>query len=302
MKIRNLLLALSGALLVVLAPAAAFAKLRVAASTTDLGSIASSVGGDQVDVFAIARPTSDVHRVEVLPSYMVKVSRAQMYLKVGLGLDQWADGIIAGSRNDKLAIVDCGAGIDALDKPTGKVTAALGDVHPNGNPHYWLDPRNGAIVAHELADAFATADPAHAADFHARADAFAKQADAAFADAQKTAASLPSKVILTYHASWVYLAHAMGLEIAGTVEPVPGIPPTAKHLASLIEIIKARKIGVLIQEPYFSADAGKFLARNSSLRVVTVSASCDGVDAGSYLAHINDIVRQIGGGAAGAAK
>ena len=294
MNLNRIPLALGVALLLALAPAAAFAKLRVAASTTDLGSIAASVGGDQVDVFAIARPTSDVHRVEVLPSYMVKVARAQLYLKVGLGLDQWADGIIAGSRNDKLTIVDCGAGIDALEKPTGKVTAALGDVHPNGNPHYWLDPRNGAIVAHELAEAFGSADPTHAADYRARADAFAKQADAAYADGQKTAAALPSKVILTYHASWVYLAHAMGLEIAGTVEPVPGIPPTAKHLASLIEIIKARRIGALLQEPYFSADAGKFLARNTNLKVVTVSASCDAAVPGSYLAHIGDIVRQVG--------
>ena len=290
-------------LLLALAPGAAFAKLRVAASITDLGSIASSVGGDQVEVFAIARPTSDVHRVEVLPSYMVKVARAQMYLKVGLGLDQWADGIIAGSRNDKLAIVDCGAGIDPLEKPTGKVTAALGDVHPNGNPHYWLDPRNGAIAAHEIADAFAAADPAHAADYRARADAFAKQAEAAYADGQKTAAAMPSKVILTYHASWVYLAHAFGLEIAATVEPVPGIPPTARHLATLVETVKARKIGVLLQEPYFSADAGQFLARNGGLRVVVASPSCETTDAGSYLAHIGGVIHQIGqAGAPGAAK
>src|SRR5207237_6621100 len=102
------------------------------------------------------------------------------------------------SRNGALKVVDCGAGIDALDKPTGKVTAAQGDVHPNGNPHYWLDPRNGAIVARELADAFAAADPAHAADYHSRADAFAKQVDATFAAGVKAAGAMPSKTILTY--------------------------------------------------------------------------------------------------------
>jgi zinc/manganese transport system substrate-binding protein len=293
---------LCGLLMLALAPAAALAKMRVAASITDLASIASSVGGDQVEVFSIARPNADVHHVEVLPSYMVKVARAQIYLKVGLGLDQWADGIIAGSRNDKLSIVDCSSDIDALEKPTGKVTAALGDVHPNGNPHYWLDPRNGAIVARTLAEAFAKSDPAHAGDYHSRAEAFAKQAQAAFESGEKTAAALPSKVILTYHSSWIYLAHALGLEIAGTVEPVPGIPPTAKHLASLIEIIKGRKIGVLLQEPYFSTDPGQFLARNSGVRAVTVSASCDGPEAGSYLTHFSDIVRQIGVAAGGAAK
>jgi len=281
-------------------PATAAAKLRVAASTTDLGSIAASVGGDQVEVFAIARPTDDVHRVEVLPSYMVKVARAQVYLKVGLGLDQWADGIITGSRNGALKIVDCGAGIDALDKPTGKVTAAQGDVHPNGNPHYWLDPRNGAIVAHEIVEAFGAADPAHAADYAKRADAFATQAQATFADGTKAAAAMGSKVILTYHASWVYVAHAFGLEIAGTVEPVPGIPPTAKHLAELVDIVKSRKVGVLLEEPYFSADAGKFLARNAGIRVVVAAPSCESVAPGAYLAHVTGVIRQVA--AAEAAK
>src|SRR4249920_2504412 len=110
-------------------PGDAAAKIRVAASITDLGSIASSVGGDQVEVFAVARPNSDVHRVEVLPSYMVQVSRANLYLKVGLGLDQWADGIIDGSRNARLRVLDCSIGIVPLEKPT-QVSAAMGDVHP----------------------------------------------------------------------------------------------------------------------------------------------------------------------------
>src|SRR6266511_5188432 len=89
------------------APAPTQAKLRVAASTNDLASIAASVGGDQVEVFAIARPSADPHRVEALPSYMVKVSRARVYLKVGLGLDQWAQAIVDGSRNASVQIVDC---------------------------------------------------------------------------------------------------------------------------------------------------------------------------------------------------
>ena len=115
-------------------PGAASAKLRVAASINDLASIASSVGGNQVEVFSIARPKSDVHRVEILPSYMVKVSRAQLYLKVGLGLDQWADGIIDGSRNSRLKVIDCSEDVSVLEKKA-KVDASMGDVHPFGNPH-----------------------------------------------------------------------------------------------------------------------------------------------------------------------
>jgi zinc/manganese transport system substrate-binding protein len=152
-------------------PGAAAAKLRVAASITDLASIASSVGGDQVEVFAIARPTADVHHVEVLPSYMVQVARANLYLKVGLGLDQWADGIIDGSRNARLQVLDCSRGITPLERPT-QVNASMGDVHPFGNPHYWLDPRNGAIVAREVAKELGRLDPGHADGYRARADAF----------------------------------------------------------------------------------------------------------------------------------
>jgi zinc/manganese transport system substrate-binding protein len=281
-----------------LIPGAAHAKLRVAASTTDLASIAASVGGDLVEVFAIARPGSDPHRVEALPSYMVKVSKAQLYLKVGLGLDQWAQAILDGSRNSQLKTVDCSMGISVLEKPLGKVDASMGDVHPDGNPHYWLDPRNGGIVAGNVADAFAKADPANADRYHERAAAFAKEAEAAWQQSRASLAAMPSKTLVTYHRSWVYFASAFGLEVVNTVEPVPGIPPTAKHLAEVEQDIRARKVGVLLQEPYFSADAGKLLARDTGVKVVTASGACDNETAGSYLAHLATVVAAMTGGAA----
>jgi len=275
-------------------PAHTSAKVRVAASTTDLASIASSVGGAEVDVFAIARPTADPHRVEVLPSYMVQVSRANLYLKVGLQLDQWADGIIDGSRNAKLRVVDCSKGITPLEKPTS-ASAAQGDVHPFGNPHYWLDPRNGAIVARTIADELSQVDPSHAAAYHDRAKAFASEVDASFKRGQAIVATMPVKTILTYHRSWSYLGDAFGLEIADTVEPLPGIPPTAKHLQDLVQLAKARKIGVLLQEPYFSEDGGKFLTRAAGVRVVKASSACEAPAAGSYLGHIESVLKQLAG-------
>ncbi len=280
-------------------PAPADARLRVAASINDLASIAASVGGDQVEVFAIARPNSDVHRIEVLPSYMVRVARAQLYLKVGLGLDQWADGIIDGSRNARLAIVDCSRGVPVLEKPAGKVDASMGDVHPDGNPHYWLDPRNGGIVARTIAEAFAQADPAHAAEFRARADAFAKDCDAAWKAHEAEAAAMPVKVILTFHRSWSYFANAFGFEVASTVEPVPGIPPTARHLADLVQLVKRRGIRQLLAEPYFSTDPGKFLARETGIVPIVAPTSCDEPAAGSYLAHFDGLFAAMRGGPPG---
>jgi zinc/manganese transport system substrate-binding protein len=281
--------------LLLAAPPSAAAKVKVVASLTDLGSIAATVGGDQVEVTAVARPASDAHRVEVLPSYMVRVSRAQLYLKVGLGLDQWADQIIDGSRNAKLKVLDCARHIEPLEKPTGRVDASLGDVHPDGNPHYWLDPRNGALVARGIAEALAGLDPAHADDFRQRAAAFAQECAASQTAAAATVAALPVKAVITYHSSWVYFAHATGLEIAGTVEPVPGIPPTARHLQELIGLIRERKVPVVLQEPYFSNEAPAFLAREAGVRVAMVSASCDDVTPGSYLAHFNHVVERIVG-------
>ena len=282
------------ALCAVIAAEPAAATVRVAASLNDLASIACSVGGDQVEVFSIARPTTDVHRVEALPSYMVKVSRAQIYLKVGLGLDQWADAIIDGSRNEHLKMVDCSVGVHVLEVPTGRVDASMGDVHPNGNPHYWLDPRNGGIVARTIAEALAQVDPPHAADYRARAEAFAKGVEAAFAREKQVAAAFPSKTIFTYHKSWSYFVDAFGLEVAETAEPVPGIPPTARHLGDLVAIAKSRHIPILLQEPYFSGDAGQFLSREAGVRPVVATPCCDQIAAGSYLAHFDAVLHAIG--------
>ena len=282
-------------LIFLLSAAPAHAKVRVAASTNDLASIARSVGGDDIEVFAIARPAADPHRVEALPSYMVKVSRAQVYLRVGLGLDQWADAIIQGSRNSSIEIVDCSRGVAVIEKPSGKVDASMGDVHPDGNPHYWLDPRNAAASARAIAEGLAKVDAPHAAAYRQRAEVFAKQAAAAYEQGRATVKDLPSRAIFTYHRSWSYLADAFGLEVVQTVEPVPGIPPTARHLAELVTTAKARKVGVLIQEPYFSTDAGKFLGREAAVRAVVQSSSCDGPEAGSYLAHIQAVLTALTG-------
>jgi zinc/manganese transport system substrate-binding protein len=277
-------------------PTTAAGSVTVVASTNDLASIAASVGGERVEVAAIARPNADVHRVELLPSYMVRVSKAQLYLKIGLDLDRWADRIIDGSRNARLKVVDCSRGIDVLEKPTGRVDASMGDVHPGGNPHYWLDPRNGAVVARTVAEALAEVDPAHAEEYRARAEAFARDAEAARERGRQAAAALPVKTLLTYHRSWPYFGDAFGLEIAGTVEPFPGIPPTAKHLAGLVQLARERRVPVLIQEPYFSAEAGKFLTREAGVRVVVRSASCERPEAGSYLAHIAGLLRDLAAG------
>lgn len=281
--------------LAALSPIAASARIHVVASTTDLGSIASVVGGDHVDVVAINRPNADPHHVEVLPSYMVRVSRAKVYLKIGLGLDQWADQIIDGSHNGDVMIVDCSRGIEALHKPTGRVDASMGDVHPNGNPHYWLDPRNGGIVARTVAEALGRVDPAHADQYADAADAFASRCASEQTRAHDVVDGMATRNIVTYHESWTYLASAFGLTVVGTVEPVPGIPPTAKHLSELVTVVRQQNVPLLLAEPYFSDDAGRFLNRETGLEVAKVSPSCDDVTPESYLAHFDAILDILSG-------
>ena len=136
-----------------------------------------------------------------------------------------------------------------------------------GNPHYWLDPRNGGLIARQIALALGRVDPEHAEDFARRAEEFAAASDAVAAQGAARVAALPEHTIVTYHASWVYLASALGLEIVGTVEPKPGIPPTGRHLDEIRQLIAERKVAVLLQEPYFSAEAGEYLARETGVRV-----------------------------------
>jgi zinc/manganese transport system substrate-binding protein len=281
-------------LMLLTASSGAYAKLTVAASLPDLASIAAYIGGDRVSAFSIAGPNVDPHSVEVLPSYMVRVSRASLYLKLGLSGDQWADQIIDGSRNAKLKIVDCSKGIAVLEKPT-KADASMGDVHPEGNPHYWLDPNNGVIVAQTIADALTSADPQGADTYQANLDRFKAEIAEKLAGWKASAAAIPNKMILTYHSSWSYFANAFGLTIPIHIEPIPGIPPNAGYLAHLVKVVKEQHITTALQEPYFSDDAANFLARETGVRVIKISPSCPDASPGAYFAHFQKIFDALKG-------
>lgn len=269
------------------------APLKIAAALPDLGSIAAYIGGDKVEVFAIGRNNSNPHVVEVLPSYMIKVSRAQMYLKVGLALDVWSDEIIDGSRNEKLIVVDCSEGIAVLEKPVGRVSALMGDVHPEGNPHYWLDPANGIIIAKNILAGLEKVDPENSTYYEKNYENFKSETERRLAVWKAKMAGFSGAKIIGYHSSWVYFAAAFGMTIAANVEPVPGIPPTGKHLAKLVDIIRNENISILLQEPYFPDDAPKFLMRETGIRVIKAAPSCADVRPDSYFNHFDELVGKI---------
>jgi zinc/manganese transport system substrate-binding protein len=272
-------------------PAAAD-ELRIVAATTDIGALARAVGGDRVRIDVVARPDRDLHTLEVRPSAIRKVAKADFYLEAGLALDLWSVDIVRGSRNRDLRVVDCGSVIEPLEVPEGPIDASMGDVHPEGNPHWWLDPLRAVQVARALAAEFGRADPEHAADYGAGANAFAAEVDRRLPGWK---AALAGRSFVEYHASWVYLAERFGMEIAGKVEPLPGIPPTARHLATLAELIRSRHVPVVIRDVHHPGDAVDFLVRETGVRGLVLPASCDEPTPASYFAHLDQVAAGLGG-------
>ena len=278
MKRSHRLLAAAFAALI-LGPAAAADKLRVVTSTADLAAIARAVGGDLVEAESIAAGTQDPHFVELLPSYMVRVRRADVYVKVGMDLDYWAQAVIDGSRNAKLEVVDASSAIPVearLEVPT-RVDASMGDIHKYGNPHYWLDPDNGRRIGRAIADGLAKADPAHAARYEAGLAAFSAKLDAKIAEWKTRAAPLRGMKLVTYHNSWPYFTRAFGIEVVDYLEPKPGVKPSPKHVASLAETIRGQKVAAVALEPYFERRTPELIARETGVPLVILPPSVGGV-------------------------
>jgi zinc/manganese transport system substrate-binding protein len=272
--------------------APAVAEVRVVAATTILGALADAVGGERVEVEVVARSDRDLHALEVRPSTMRKTSQANLYLEVGMSLDYWSEDIIRGSRNRNIRRVNCSEAVESVrDVPTGSVDASMGDVHPEGNPHYWLDPANLPRVARLLAEVFGEVDPNHAGVYAGRADAFEDRLDAHVAGWD---ARLRGVRFVEYHATWTYLAHRYGMEIVGTVEPLPGIPPSARHLADLSSVIREGTVGMVVREPYHAEDPVAFLVRETGVRSAVLPSSCEAPTEASLFAHLDRIVDVLG--------
>jgi zinc/manganese transport system substrate-binding protein len=254
------------------------AVVNVVASSSDLKAIADYIGGNHVNVKSIVTGKDNPHFAEVLPSYMVMVSKANIYFKLGLGLDFWAQPIIDGSRNDRLVVVDCSEGIDVLGKPVGPVNASMGDVHPQGNPHFWLDPANGLVIARNIEKGLGQVDPVNAGSYEAALQRFETELVSKIEIWKKEAEPLRGTEIVTYHESWPYFCRTFGIRVVGFIEPKPGIEPTASHTAQLITLMKARGIKVIGKEPYYSDRAPRAIAAATGAKVVDLPPSVGGAE------------------------
>ena len=271
------------ALAIIIAASPAFADLRVATSLTDLASVAQSVGGRHVTVMSLCKGYEDPHFVPAKPSLMKAIQNADVFVSVGLELDGgWLPLVLPGSRNPKIqpgtpGFVDASEGVDVLEKPTGTVSRAEGDVHPLGNPHYYLDPKNLEIVAGHLAAVFSALDPANAADYAANAKAFGDRMEGALGRWQAELAPYRGAAIVTFHRNFIYFADRFGLKLFGNVEPKPGIPPTPRHIAELAGAMRQAGVRVVLYQPYYDATASQELAAKANGTALEVATEVGGV-------------------------
>jgi zinc/manganese transport system substrate-binding protein len=264
------------------APRAGAAALNVVASTEDLADLTRQVGGDRVKVESISRGYQDPHFVEAKPSFILKLAKAELLVAVGRELEiGWLPPLIQQSRNARIQVgadgyLDASLTAKILEIPTTQITRAMGDVHPLGNPHYWLDPGNGRRVAKAIVDKLSRMAPADAAYFASRYADFDKRL--AEAEQRWDALMAPYKglKVVTYHRSWPNFTDRFGLDVIGYVEPRPGIPPSPGHTIDLIAEMKRQNVKILLVEPYFDLKTPQSIGRETGARVLVMPPSVGG--------------------------
>ena len=276
----SMLLFLSAAL-----PSSLSAAVRVVTSLQDFASLAQTVGGNRVETFSLAKGYQDPHFVEPKPSFVLRLSRADLLIVAGLDLEVgYLPPLLDQSRNAKIrpgstGYLDASVGCEILERPTRAVTRAEGDVHPWGNPHYWLDPRNGRVIARAIAAKLSSLDPGGAAQYRSNLAAF----EARLTEAEKrwdaTLGPFAGTEVVTYHNSWPNFLKRFRLKAAGFVEPKPGIPPSPGHVVQLVNLMRQRRVPVILMEPYFDERTPGSIAQKTGAKLLVFIPSVGGVPA-----------------------
>jgi len=257
-------------------------KLYVVTTTQDLASLTREVAGDRVEVVSLAKGYQDPHFVDAKPSYVLQLSRADLLIAVGLELEVgWLPTLVQQARNPKLLTstnyLDPSTAVDILERPKEQVTRALGDVHPFGNPHYWLDPENGRKMARAIAEKLTALDPAGADLYRKNVASFEQRLDQKEKEWDAEMALYAGTEIVTYHNSWPNFAKRFQLRVVGYVEPKPGIPPGPAHVAGLIDMMKSRHVPLILMEPYFDSKLPKSIADKTGATLLVFVPSVGGV-------------------------
>jgi zinc/manganese transport system substrate-binding protein len=261
-------------------------KLTVVTTTADIASIMKEVGGAHVDVTSIARGYQDPHFVEPKPSFLLLLRKADLLAVIGLDLETgWLPPLVDQSRNARIrpgspGYLDMSRGVEILDRPA-VVNRSMGDVHPLGNPHYWLDPANAVRMAMQIERRLAQLQPANAPYFATRLNDFKRKMNEANKRWAATLAPYKGAKIVTYHNSWPNFMRRYGLDVVGYIEPKPGVPPSPSHLFQLIASMKQQKVKVIVMEPYFDHKTPRSVADRTGAKLVVVYPSVGGAKSGT---------------------
>ncbi|MDB4886353.1 MAG: hypothetical protein JWN79_1791 [Gemmatimonadetes bacterium] len=278
---RFALLLLAGVLAI--APHAAEAQLKVVTSTTDLYDIAKEVGGDRITAAHIGEGYQDPHFIEAKPSFVLQLRNADVWAFVGLDLEiGWMPLLLDGARNPKIrqggaGYLDASTAIRVLDRPNGNVDRSMGDVHTQGNPHYWLDPENGRRIARLFQSRFSQLDPANAATYASNERAFEARLNAAEKGWQADLAAIRGKPVVAWHTSWRYFAEYNGMNIVAFMEPKPGVPPSPSHLYEVIQTVKRTGAKAIVMEPFYDRKVADLVAKQTGIKVLILPPSVGGV-------------------------
>jgi len=291
-------------ILVVLSPwgfaASADADVRIVTTTTDLGWIARTIGGERVHVDTLCQGNQDPHYLQARPSYMVTLSRADLLIAVGIELEVgWLPALIQGARNPDInpghsGYLEVATAIRAIDVPSGRVDRSRGDIHPFGNPHFWLDPLNVKLVAALVSQRLSELDASGTTVFRANLASLNARIDRAMERWQAAMAPYRGTSITSYHATFNYFHHRFGLVSIGYLENRPGIPPAPAHLADLIRRMRERRVPVIFHESFHDPATSNLVARRTGARLLVLPVSVGGAQSAStYEQLIDTIVGQF---------
>jgi zinc/manganese transport system substrate-binding protein len=288
--------------LLVLSPLASWAEpLRVVTSIETFADLARRVGGEQVTVEALSHGYQDPHFVEAKPNLMVVLNRADVLVRVGLDLEiGWLPLLVQGARNDRIqpgqaGDLDVSTLIDVQDVPQVKVSRALGDIHPAGNPHYWIPPVNAVRIAKGLAERFKQLRPADAAYFDAQFLRFLADVKARAPGWEALAKPLAARKVVTYHKSWVYVSKWLKLEEVGYVENKPGVPPSPDHLATLIVLMKSQGVKEILVESFYNRSVAETVAEKTDAKVLSMPSDVGArPEVKTYFDLVDAVLAQLG--------
>jgi zinc/manganese transport system substrate-binding protein len=283
-----------------LASSVASAKLTVVTTLPSFADIAKNVGGDEVNVIPLTRGTQDPHFVDAKPDLILSLNKADLLIRAGLGLeDGWLPPLLVGSRNGKIQSgtdgnLDASSVMVLKDVPKTPLDRAQGDVHPGGNPHFMVDPRNGIVLANAIAERLAKIDSDKAADFRKRAQSYGADLKKHIEKWEKDLKPYAETPVITYHKSWIYFLDWAHFRDMGTIEPKPGIPPSPEHVVQLIRKMKQQKIRLILMEPFYPKGVAQDVARQTGAKLLVLPVEVKGsAEVGTYIDVFEQMTKQL---------